>query len=139
MFKITDEHIDFILCDIKDNGVENEDLQNNLLDHICCIIEEQLEQNGNFEECYQRIKTSFYKQSYSEIEEETKLLLTYKNYYAMKKVMLFSGVFSASILSLGIVFKFMHWPGASMGSVLGLVIFTSLIYIKSKGKIKHKR
>ena len=44
MFILTDEHIDFILKDIKNNGLENEDLILNLLDHICCIIEENLEE-----------------------------------------------------------------------------------------------
>jgi hypothetical protein len=90
MFILTDEHIDFILKDIKSNGLENQDLILNLLDHMCCIIEENLEENGNFEEYYQSIKSTFYHKSYLEIEEETNLLLTFKNYYAMKKVMLFS-------------------------------------------------
>jgi hypothetical protein len=124
MFKITDEHIDIILSDLKKNGIENQDLQNNLLDHICCIVESKLQENGNFEVFYHSIKSSFYINSFSEIEEETKLLLTFKNYYAMKKVMLFSGIFSASILSLGIFFKFMHWAGASFGIVIGLGILS---------------
>jgi len=145
MFILTDEHIDFILKDIKNNGLENQDLILNLLDHMCCIIEENLEENGNFEEYYQSIKSTFYHKSYLEIEEETNLLLTFKNYYAMKKVMLFSGIFSASILSLGIIFKFMHWPGASIGIVLSLgvlsFVFLPLLFtlrVKEKSNTRDK-
>ena len=44
MYALSDQQIDFILNDIKIRGVETEDLQLNLLDHICCIIECELEQ-----------------------------------------------------------------------------------------------
>jgi hypothetical protein len=145
MFILKDEHIDFILQDIKNNGLENQDLILNLLDHICCIIEENLEEEGNLEEYYNSIKSTFYHKSYLEIEEETNLLLTFKNYYAMKKVMLFSGIFSASILSLGIIFKFMHWPGASIGIVLSLgvlsFVFLPLLFtlrVKEKSNTRDK-
>lgn len=145
MFILKDEHIDFILQDIKNNGLENQDLILNLLDHICCIIEENLEEEGNFEEYYNSIKSTFYHKSYLEIEEETNLLLTFKNYYAMKKVMLFSGIFSASILSLGIIFKFMHWPGASIGIVISLgvlsFVFLPLLFtlrVKEKSNTRDK-
>jgi hypothetical protein len=145
MFKITEEHIDFIINDLKKNGVENEDLLMNLTDHICCIVERNLEKEGNFNEYYQSIRETFYIKSFSEIEEETKLLLTFKNYYAMKKVMLFSGIFSASILSVGIILKFLHWPGASIGIVLGLVImsfvFLPLLFtlrVKEKSNLQDK-
>ena len=48
MYCITEQQITFILNDIKEKGVEMEDLQLNLLDHVCCIIENELEANGDF-------------------------------------------------------------------------------------------
>jgi hypothetical protein len=139
MYHITDEQIDFILNDIRRNGVEIEDLQLNLLDHLCCIIENELEENGDFEQFYFQTIKKFYKKELREIEEETQSLLTYKNYYVMKKVMIISGAISAGLLSLGIFFKFMHWPGAAMGIVLGIsilsFIFLPLMFVlKSKEK-----
>ena len=137
MYCLSEKQIDYILNDISARGVEMESLQLNLHDHICCIIEQNLEENGDFESFYQKTIRTFYKDELWEIEEETLLLLTYKNYYAMKKIMILSGTFSAATMILGILFKFMHWPGASLFIILGIgtssLIFLPLLYLlKSK-------
>ena len=141
MYCLNDTQIDFILNDISARGVEMESLQQNLLDHICCIIEQNLEADGDFESFYQKTTKTFYKDALWEIEEETLLLLTFKNYYSMKKTMIISGMFSASAMILGIIFKFMHWPGASALIILGIVasslIFLPLFFLlKAKEKTK---
>jgi hypothetical protein len=43
MYCINDKQIDYILSDIRARGVEMEDLQYNLLDHICCLISQILQ------------------------------------------------------------------------------------------------
>lgn len=101
MYQISDQQIDYILNDISARGVEMESLQQNLLDHVCCIIENNLEENGDFENFYQKTIKSFYKDELWEIEEETLLLLTYKNYYTMKKIMINSGIAAATFFIIG--------------------------------------
>lgn len=134
MYSINDEQIDFILNDIRRRGVEMEDLQYNLLDHICCIVEQNLESGGNFEDFYNKTIPKFFKHELWEIEEETILLLTYKNYYTMKKAMIYGGVISLSLIALGTVFKIFHWPGAAISLLLGFFIlcfifFPSALYL----------
>jgi len=126
MYPLSDEQIDFILRDIRARGVEMESLQQDLLDHVCCLIEQNLEPGGDFEGFYFATIQTFYKQELKEIEVETLFLLNNKNYYAMKKIMLASGAFSAIVLSLGIVFKFMQWPGAGVLIVCGIALFSLL-------------
>jgi hypothetical protein len=145
MYQLSDKQIDHILNDIGARGVEMESLQQNLLDHICCIIEQDLEENGDFESFYQKTIKTFYKDALWEIEEETLLLLTFKNYYTMKKAMIVSGTISTALLSMGLIFKFMHWPGASLGILLGIgtlsLVFLPLMFllkIKEKQDIKDK-
>jgi hypothetical protein len=145
MYCLSEKQIDFILDDIRRNGVELEDLQSNLLDHICCIIEQELEENGDFEQFYFSTIKKFYKKDLREIEEETISLLTFKNYYVMKKTMLVSGVVAASLLTLGIILKFLHMPGASLGIVLGIglisFVFLPLLFllkIKEQKEAKNK-
>jgi len=128
MYCLSDQQIDYILNDISARGVEMESLQQNLLDHVCCIIEHNLDEKGDFESFYQKTIKTFYKDALWEIEEETIFLLTFKNYYKMKKIMIFSGTFSAVTMSLGIFFKFMHWPGASVLLLCGIVI-SSLVFL----------
>ena len=145
MYVLTDEQIAFILNDIRRNGIELEELQLDLLDHICCVIETELTPENNFEEFYRSILPRFYKRSLREIEEETLLLLTFKNYYAMKKIMIISGTLSAFTVLIGSLFKVMHWPGAAMLFVLAIALFSfiflpilSVIRIKEQAKTNDK-
>lgn len=128
MYTLSEQQIDFILLDIKNRGVEMEDLQLNLLDHICCILESECKPEDNFETIYQQTISRFFRKELKEIEEETLLLLTFKNYYAMKKTMLVSGTTAVIFLMAGSLFKLMHWPGAGAMLVLG-VFLLSLIFL----------
>ncbi len=121
---LKDEQVQFILNDIRRNGIELEDLQLSLLDHICCVIEDEWSTNVSFEEKYKEILPRFFKKNLSEIQEETELLLTFKNYYAMKKLMITSGAISAFGFFIGAFFKVMHWPGASVLMVLAVTVFS---------------
>jgi len=133
MYCITDQQIEYILSDIRRNGVEMEDLQLNLLDHICCIMEQELKENDDFERFYHATIKRFYKRDLREIEDETINLLTFKNYYAMRKVLIASGAFAVSAFIAGSAFKFMYWPGASMLLTLGIgsfsLLFLPLLFI----------
>ena len=126
MYCLSDQQIDYIINDIGARGVEMESLQHNLLDHVCCIIEQNLEEKGDFESFYQKTIKTFYKDELWEIEEETLLLLTYKNYYTMKKVMINSGIISVLGFIAGTIFKIMHWAGA--GPIL-LLSMTTISFI----------
>jgi hypothetical protein len=126
MYAISDEQIEYIISDIKRNGIELEDLQHNLVDHVCCILEQELKDGDDFKAIYQKTIQQFYKKELREIEDETIQLLTFKNYYAMKKLMIISGVFSAAAFLLGSVFKVMYWPGAGVLLASAIVVFSLL-------------
>ena len=138
MYQLSDKQIDYILDDIGARGVEMESLQQNLLDHVCCIIENNLEENGDFESFYKKTIQTFYKDALWEIEEETILLLTFKNYYTMKKIMINSGIISALTFFAGSIFKIMHWPGASPLILLAMLtssfIFLPLYFLFKKNE-----
>lgn len=143
MYRISDQQIDYILSDIGARGVGMESLQQNLLDHVCCIIENNLEENGDFESFYKKTIHTFYKDELWEIEEETLLLLTYKNYYTMKKIMINSGIAAATFFIIGSFFKFMHWPGAAililLGMVIGALIYLPLLFLFKKNETTESR
>ena len=137
MYKVTKEQIDYILEDINKRGVVLEDLQNNLLDHICCIIENEMSENEDFNDFYEQILPRFFKRDLKEIQEETNNLLTFKHYYAMKNTLKISGIISAILTLLGAVLKTFHLPGAGVAIVLGTVIF-SLIFLPLMIALKFK-
>ncbi len=137
MYSISDEQIDFILNDIRRNGIELEGLQTNLLDHICCKVEHEYHEGEDFEQFYRRaIKDLCYNNLY-EIQTETTNLLTFKNYYLMKKSMIISGIAASLLFISGGFFKIMHWPGASMLLVLAIfllcfVFLPLMVLLKSR-------
>lgn len=141
MYKITEKEIDYILKDIKANGVILEDLQNNLLDHICCIIEHEMTENEDFYKFYRKILPRFFKNELKEIQVETEKLITFKNYYAMKNTLKLSGIGSILFTLFGAILKTFHLPGAGITIVLGGLLFSLtflplLIVLKFKDEEK---
>lgn len=128
MVKVSDEQVDFILHEIEAHGVTIEDLQWNLLDHMCCIIENEMSEKDDFNEFFKRLLPRFFNDNLHEIQEETELLLTFKHFYAMKKTVNISGLLAAVLTLMGSVLKVFHLPGANICFVLGIAFF-SLIFL----------
>jgi hypothetical protein len=85
MYHISDQQIDFILNDISRRGIKIESLQCDLLDHICIIIEQNLEEGGDFEKFYEATIRTFYKKELKEIEEETLFLSTFSHHLVLSR------------------------------------------------------
>lgn len=117
MYSLTDQQIDFILADLRAQGIVTESLQNDLLDHICILIEQNLKPDGDFEKFYSSLIPSFYKQDLREIEEETTLLLTYKNHWVLSRNQFFLLLFSI-LVGLTIVYDLLCWWMISMAQYL---------------------
>ena len=137
MYVLDKSQVDYILNDIRRNGIETEELQFNLLDHICCVVENEMSPDTSFEAVYANVLPRFFKHQLREIQEETNLLLTFKNYYAMKKVMINSGLFTAVTFTVGSILKLAHLPGAAILLILGIAsmsfVFLPLFFLlKSK-------
>jgi len=139
MYCLSEAQIDFILDDISARGIERVSLQQDLLDHVCCVIEQSLDDGGDFEHFYLQTIATFYEKELKEIEIETTHLLIHKNYYVMKKIMLIVGTMATGILGFGLLLKFMHWPGAAVCIVfsvflLSFIFFPLLFILKIKEK-----
>lgn len=128
MVKLSDKQVESILEEIKARGVTIEDLQYNLLDHMCCILENEMTEEDDFYELLYAIIPRFFNDSLVEIEEETNLLVTFKNYYAMKKTMYLTSILVTAFMILFSLFKIFHLPGAAFLFVITVLLF-SLIFL----------
>lgn len=126
MFILDDAHIDYIRSDIQSRGVTTDALIDDIVDHVCCLLEEHVTESSDFKMVYTNIIQKFYGSSLSDIEEETQLLKQFKNYYAMKKTMLYSGLFATISLVVGLALKFTHSAGAAVLILSGIVVFSFL-------------
>lgn len=137
MHRVSDEQVDFILSDIAKRGIETEDVKFNILDHVCCIIENEMPDGSDFMRFYERTISRFYKKELREIQEETNNLITFKYYYAMRRTLKISGGISIFLSILGAIFKAMHWPGAGVLIILSLFFF-AFIFIPLNIVMKFK-
>lgn len=124
---------------IEDRGSTMEELTNDLLDHICCMIEEKLESEKDYNLALQETMEVFGSSGIRTIQEETTFLLT-KNILAMKKTSNIIGITAAIFLLVGTFLKIYHLPGAgalyvSGGVLLSIVFLPLMLTIKLKEKI----
>ena len=87
MYSISEDEVDFILNDIEKRGVTTEDVKYNILDHVCCIIENEMPKGEDFKKFYRNTLARFYRKELSEFEDETRDLLTFKYYNKLLCIM----------------------------------------------------
>jgi hypothetical protein len=142
MYTITDYHIDFILKDLSKRGITTESLQLNLLDHICILMEENLNENGDFEQFYAMTIKTFYEKELYELEKETNYLL-YQNNLIMKKAMIISGACSAAGFIGGSISKIMLFRITDFLLFLGfasfVLLFLPLVFFVLIKELKSKK
>lgn len=137
MHSLSDEQVDFIDEDIQIRGIKLKELKENLLDHICCVIENEITEEEDFYKFYESVLPRFFKKELSEIQVETDNLLKFKNFYTMKKLLKISGIATVAFTILGALFKTLHLPGTGMLIILGGFFF-SIIYLPILILIKFK-
>ncbi|HEU4716483.1 MAG TPA: hypothetical protein VFU15_01565 [Bacteroidia bacterium] len=143
MRSLTEEQIDFIREDIRRRGVFTESLQEDLLDHICCFIEEQPDDAGPFGDVYRRALDAFGAQGLGGVQDELLSVFNHKYLKPMKKLMYISGAFASIALLAGAFFKIQHWPGAGILLVSGTLVLTFfflpfIFYLQFKEQTEKK-
>ncbi len=143
MVNLTEQHISEIELLVEARGVEMKELSYDLVDHICCMIEDKMESGKNYASALEESMSSFGKKGIRQIQEETTFLLT-KNILAMRKTMHITGITSAILLLLATIFKIQHWPGAGVMYVLGaaslcLIFMPIFLTVRVKEKISKPR
>ncbi len=118
---IVDTNIDVIRKDIINRGLTYEPLIDDIVDHLCCMVEEKMEEGNSFKKSYREAINSIGENRLPEIQHQTLILLN-KKHQKMKKLTYFLGLAAAVILLFGAVSKYMHWPGAGIELTLGLLV-----------------
>jgi hypothetical protein len=141
MAELSLHQVERIKKDLIRDSISYSHLFHDLLDHICCDIEFEMDRGISFEDAYLNIKRWMGRNRCRKIQEET-LLLTDNTYRFMKSIMKIFGVISPAMLALAAIFKIQHWPGGGILMTLGfffLCVFflPSAIYVlykENKGK-----
>jgi len=119
------ENIDQISRDIRRQEITFSHLLEDLVDHICCDVEYEMQQGLNFMDAYRRVRQKMGSRRLKEIQEET-LYAVDNKYRKMKNTMKISGIAGAVMLGFSAMLKIMHLPGAGPLLTLGALILALL-------------
>lgn len=119
MIALTDQQIEQVAEHIEAHGVQLYDLKMNLLDHVCCAIEDRLNTGISFQNAFEEAFSAFGEHGLLRIQIETEELLNQKE-NTMRQSSFISGIIAGGLICLGSLFKFQHWPGAGVLLLLGM-------------------
>jgi hypothetical protein len=122
-------HIDQITSDIRQQEISFSHLVDELIDHVCCDVEYEMQRGLNFSEAYQKVKTKIGSRGLKEIQEETLYAVDTK-YRKMKNTMKITGITGSVMLGFAALFKILHIPGASVLMTFGALTL-SLVFMPS--------
>ena len=132
---LLDEHIDIISAKLKEGGIKDPLLHNDLLDHICTYIEQSEEDDFDalLEQAFHLVAPN----GLHEIEEERFFLFHFHKQLTMKRALFFSGFTATFLITTGITFKQMHWPGANIMLMYGYVALLLSIMLIGFNAFRH--
>ncbi len=130
---LTIDQFQIVERDVQNEGITFSHLEYDLLDHVCCDVEDRMSSGLSFNDAYKAVKSDIGIQGLRRVQEET-LLLINKKYRMMKKSMKTLGTIALASMSVAAVAKIMHWPGASLLMtlsfvVVSLVFFPAALYV----------
>ena len=108
---------------LRDGGLSFDPLKSELLDHLICDVEVQMNKGTDFSQAWLTVKQGIPNNHLKHIEKETMELMNKK----INVSRLLVGI-SLGLLILASTFKLMHLPGAAI-LLIGFLAFTSLILL----------
>ena len=120
--KLSTDQEEYVYNLVKTSGVSIESLQNDIVDHLCCVIETQHGKGKPFDQLLNEAINDLAPHGLKQLENQTLFLLNSKRIILMKKFMYSIGFIGVSSLTIGITFKLMHFPMANVLSTAGLAL-----------------
>ncbi len=121
MAELSLHNIDRIARDVRKENIIFPHLSDELIDHLCCDVEQEMTGGLDFTDAYRKVKGKMGYRRLKEIQEETLFAVDTK-YRNMKKTMKISAIAGTIMLGFAALFKIMHWPGAGIMLTLGAFI-----------------
>jgi len=121
MPELTVSDINLIRQDVKSQDICFSHLAEELIDHLCCDVENEMAGGLTFQDAYRNVKGKLGNRRLKEIQEET-LYSTDTKYRNMKNTMKISAIAGTLMLGIAALFKIMHWPGAGIMLTLGSLL-----------------
>jgi len=127
-FNLSPEHLKAIGDYVAKYNIRINTLRDDLLDHLCCSVEEKMMKGKLFEDAFREALTELAPNGLAVLEMETILLLDSKNIY-MKKIVFAIGLLTTASMSMGMMMKILHMPGSE--SLIGYGFLAFILFFIS--------
>ena len=121
MPELSFQNIEDISLDIRRQEIIFSHLADELIDHLCCDVENEMQNGLTFAEAYGKSETKNGPRRIKEIQEET-LYAVDSKYRKMKNTMKISGIAGTIMFGFATLFKIQHWPLAGPMLFLGALV-----------------
>jgi hypothetical protein len=141
MPELSIDNIEQISIDIRRQEITFSYLADELIDHVCCDVEYEMQTGLNFSDAYRKVILKIGPRRIKEIQEET-LYAVDSKYRKMKNTMKISGIAGTIMFGFATLFKIQHWPMAGPMMVLGALILAFIFMPSALGvlwKETHNR
>ena len=136
MDRLTLLQIEKISQEVKREDITYSHLLYDLIDHICCDVEYEMDQGLAFHDAYTLVKDKIGLNGLRKIQSET-LYAVDSKYRTMKRTMKISGIAGTILLGFAALFKIIHWPGAGIMLVVGAFILAA-VFLPSSLSVLYK-
>jgi hypothetical protein len=131
--KVSSEQIAHIREVIDQSSITIETLKDDLLDHLCCVVEVKMTNGSEFEISLKEALNELAPHGLNTIQRETIFLLNSTKIILMKKIMYSIGLITSISITMGLTFKFLHLPGAEQLFNVGffgfLILFLPMLAV----------
>ncbi len=142
--KLSDDRIEIIRKEVRQSNLSLPGLEDELIDHLCCLVEDAMGAGCSFEEAYRNVKRNIPFESLKDIELQT-LMLIDKKFDSMKRTLKISGLAGLVLVFLGSVLRVIRFPGGGPLLTLGVLILALgylpalLLTLKKEKLLRRKR
>jgi hypothetical protein len=126
MSNLTEQNIEFITQTINNSKLKSAEMREDLIDHFCCAIEEEMKKGSSFEKSYDKAYQNICPDGFDEIQRETVFLLTFKKIKAMKRLLYVSGYLTLIGITSTVCLKLTHTEGGQLAFLLTIAIMAFL-------------
>jgi len=106
---------------VNEGAVTSAEMKEDLIDHLCCIVEDEMSKGKDFETAYHAAFKRVSPNGLDEIQNETVFLFTSKSRKRLDRTLYVSGFIALTGVLATAVMKTLHTPGG------GLVLFASFL------------
>lgn len=125
MPELTRQNIEQITNEIIKQEVSCSQLLDELIDHICCDVEDEMLHGLTFADAYNKVQLKIGPDRFSQIQKDTLYAIDHK-YRNMKNLMKISGIAGTILFGTAALFRIQHWPHAGKLMTLGGLILIFL-------------